>query len=160
MRKPSWFTAVSVTLCLSLASHPRALVADPTPPLAPEIPAKFAPPTDAADYDRREVMIPMRDGVKLHTVIVVPRGARGLPIILTRTPYNASKRAERAVSNRMAATLPISDDQFSDGSFIRVYQDVRGKYGSQGDYVMTRPLRGPLNNSKVDHATDTYDPLA
>jgi putative CocE/NonD family hydrolase len=157
MRKPSLFTVVSLVLCLSLTARP--LVAEPTPPLAPEIPARFARPTDAADFDRREVMVAMRDGVKLFTVILVPRGAHRLPIILTRTPYNASKRAERAVSNRLAATLPVSDDQFSDGSFIRVYQDVRGKYGSEGDYVMTRPLRGPLNNSKVDHATDTYDAI-
>ena len=156
MRMPSLFTAVFATLSLSLA--PRA-VAEPTPPLAPEIPAKFTPPTDTADYERREVMVAMRDGVKLHTVIVVPRGAKRLPIILTRTPYNAGKRAERTVSNRLAATLPVSDDQFADGSFIRVYQDVRGKYGSEGDYVMTRPLRGPLNASKVDHSTDTYDTI-
>jgi putative CocE/NonD family hydrolase len=159
MRTPRLFTAASVALCLSLAARPHALVAEPTPPLAPEIPAKFTPPTDAADYDRREVMVAMRDGVKLHTVILVPRGAHRLPIILTRTPYHADKRAERAVSNRLAATLPLSDDQFADGSFIRVYQDVRGKYGSEGDYVMTRPLRGPLNDSKVDHATDTYDTI-
>src|SRR5215510_14431446 len=105
MRTPSLFLAASAVLCLSLASHPRALVAEPTPPLAPEIPAQFTRPTDAADYERREVLIAMRDGVKLHTVIVVPRGARRLPIILTRTPYNASKRAERTASNRMAATL-------------------------------------------------------
>jgi uncharacterized protein len=157
MRKPSLFTVVALVLCLSLTARP--LVAEPTPPLAPEIPARFARPTDAADYDRREVMVAMRDGVKLFTVILVPRGAHRLPIILTRTPYNASKRAERAVSNRLAATLPVSDDQFSDGSFIRVFQDVRGKYGSEGDYVMTRPLRGSLNNSKVDHATDTYDAI-
>jgi hypothetical protein len=50
MRKPGLFTAVSMTLCLSLATRPRALVAEPTPPLAPEIPAKFTPPTDAADH--------------------------------------------------------------------------------------------------------------
>jgi putative CocE/NonD family hydrolase len=159
MRTPSLSIAVSVTLCLSLASRPRALSADPTMPLAPEIPAKFTRPTDAADYERREVMIPMRDGVKLHTVILVPRGAHRLPIILTRTPYNASKRTERAVSNHLAATLSLGDDQFADGTFIRVYQDVRGKYGSEGDYVMTRPLRGPLNDSKVDHATDAYDTI-
>jgi putative CocE/NonD family hydrolase len=101
----------------------------------------------------------MRDGVKLHTVVLVPRGAARLPIILTRTPYNASKRTERTVSNRLAGTLSIGDDQFADGTFIRVYQDVRGKYGSEGDYVMTRPLRGPLNDSKVDHSTDAYDTI-
>ena len=56
-------------------------------------------------------MIPMRDGVKLHAVIVVPKGATHAPILLTRTPYNASKRAERSRSTRMAATLPVSDER-------------------------------------------------
>ena len=145
---------LGVALALTAAGR-----AEPTPPLAPDIPAKFTPPTDAADHDRREVMIAMRDGVKLHTVILVPRGARRAPIVLTRTPYNASKRTERAVSNRLAGTLGTGDDYLADGSYIRVYQDIRGKYGSEGDYVMTRPLRGPLNNSKVDHSTDAYDTI-
>jgi putative CocE/NonD family hydrolase len=159
MRNLPLSLAGCAALCLALTAHPRAGVAEPTPTLAPEIPASFQRPTDAADYDRRELMIAMRDGVKLHTVILVPRGAQRLPIILTRTPYNATKRAERSISNRLAATLPLSDDQFSDGTFIRVYQDVRGKYGSEGDYVMTRPPRGPLNSSKVDHSTDTFDTI-
>jgi putative CocE/NonD family hydrolase len=134
-------------------------VAAPTPPLQPDIPATFTPTTPPADYDKREVMIPMRDGVKLHTVIVVPRGAHRAPIILTRTPYNASKRAERIPSTHLADILPIGDDAFADGSYIRVFQDIRGKYGSEGDYVMTRPIRGPLNNSAVDHSTDAYDTI-
>ena len=46
-----------------------------------------------------------------------------------------------------------------DGGYIRVIQDVRGKYGSEGDYVMNRPLHGPLNPTAVDHATDTYDTI-
>src|SRR5262245_6074579 len=83
------------------------LAAEPTPPLAPDIPATFVPPTQAAEYDRREVMIAMRDGVKLHTVILVPRGARRAPIVLTRTPYNADKRAQRSPSYQLAATLPM-----------------------------------------------------
>jgi len=145
-----------VVLAAALAVPGRA---EPTPPLAPDIPAKFTPPTDAADHERREVMIAMRDGVKLHTVILVPRGAKRAPIVLTRTPYNASKRTERAVSNQLAGTLGPGDDYLADGSYIRVYQDIRGKYGSEGDYVMTRPLRGPLNNSKVDHSTDAYDTI-
>ena len=149
-------SGVVLGVALGLTAAGRA---EPTPPLAPDIPAKFTPPTDAADHDRREVMIAMRDGVKLHTVILVPRGARRAPIVLTRTPYNASKRTERAVSNRLAGTLGTGDDYLADGSYIRVYQDIRGKYGSEGDYVMTRPLRGPLNNSKVDHSTDAYDTI-
>ena len=50
-------------------------------------------------------------------------------------------------------------DVISEGDYIRVVQDLRGKYGSEGDYVMNRPLRGPLNPTKVDHATDTYDTI-
>jgi putative CocE/NonD family hydrolase len=133
--------------------------AAPTPPLAPDVPATFTPSTPPADYDKRDVMIAMRDGVKLHTVIVVPHGAKRAPIILTRTPYNATKRAERVPSTHLADILPIGDDAIADGSYIRVFQDVRGKYGSEGDYVMTRPLRGPLNSSAVDHSTDAYDTI-
>ena len=58
-----------------------------------DIPKAFTAPTANHDYVKREVMIPMRDGVKLHTVIVLPKGAQDAPILLTRTPYNASKRA-------------------------------------------------------------------
>jgi putative CocE/NonD family hydrolase len=130
-----------------------------TPPLTPDIPATFETPTASYDYVRRVVMIPMRDGVKLYTVIIIPRGARRAPAILTRTPYNAAKRTERNQSPRMLATLPEGDDVFVADGYIRVFQDVRGKYGSEGDYVMTRPLKGPLNSSQVDHSTDAYDTI-
>src|SRR5215470_19720869 len=133
------------------------LAAQQTPPLTPDIPARFDEPTSGYDYVKRDVMIPMRDGVKLHTVIVVPKGARNAPMLLTRTPYDASARAERSKSTSMVATLSLFDEPFAADGYIRVYQDVRGKYGSEGDYVMTRPLRGPLNNSSVDHSTDAYD---
>ena len=135
-----------------------------TPPLAPDVPAKFVAPSESNDYVRRVVEIPMRDGVKLHTVIVIPKGAIGtdskkVPIILTRTPYNADKRSERSISRSMLGTMPQGDEVFVRSGYIRVFQDVRGKYGSAGDYVMTRPLIGPLNNSKVDHSTDAYDTI-
>src|SRR5207244_1199258 len=116
-------------------------------------------PTGSFDYVKREVMIPMRDGVKLHTVIVVPKGARNAPTIMTRTPYNATRRTERTQSTRMLAILPEGDEVFAADGYIRVFQDVRGKYGSEGEYVMTRPLRGPLNASMVDHSTDAYDTI-
>ena len=133
--------------------------AQTTPPMTPDIPKKFDAPTSAYDYVKRDVMIPMRDGVKLHTVIVIPKGARNAPIILTRTPYNASKRTERNQSPYMLATLPEGDEVFVAAGYIRVFQDVRGKYGSEGEYVMTRPLSGPLNGSEVDHSTDAYDTI-
>ncbi len=124
-----------------------------------DIPKAVMAPTGNNDYVKREVMIPMRDGVKLYTVIVVPKGARNAPILLTRTPYNASKRAERTNSPHMLAMLPLSDEVFVNDGYIRVFQDVRGKYKSEGDYVMTRPVRGPLNTTSTDHVTDAYDTI-
>src|SRR5438874_783904 len=148
-----------VALALFTAVIGSLLSAQQTPPLTPDIPKKFDAPLGAYDHVRREVMIPMRDGVKLHTVIVVPKGARNAPILLTRTPYNASGRAQRNASPHMVAALPLFDELFAADGYIRVYQDVRGKYGSEGEYVMTRPLRGPLNPTAVDHSTDAYDTI-
>src|SRR5215467_4233361 len=133
--------------------------AQTTPPMTPDIPKKFDAPTSAYDYVKRDVMIPMRDGVKLHTVIVVPKGARNAPIVLTRTPYNATKRLLRNDSPHMLSILGEGDDIFAGGDYIRVYQDVRGKYGSEGDYWMTKPVRGPLNPTQTDHVTDNWDTI-
>jgi uncharacterized protein len=124
-----------------------------------DIPKAFTAPTANQDYIKREAMIPMRDGVKLYTVIVVPKGATNSPILLTRTPYNASKRAARNKSTHMLSILPESDEVFVRAGYIRVFQDVRGKYKSEGDYVMTRPVRGPLNATATDHTTDAYDTI-
>jgi putative CocE/NonD family hydrolase len=124
-----------------------------------DIPKTFTSPVGAHDYIRREVKIPMRDGVKLFTVIVVPKGARNAPMLLTRTPYNASKRAARNDSPHMIAALPQGDEVFVEAGYIRVFQDVRGKYKSEGDYLMTRPVRGPLNPTATDHVTDAYDTI-
>jgi putative CocE/NonD family hydrolase len=126
---------------------------------AGDIPAQFKPVDTANDYIKREVMIPMRDGTKLYTVIVIPKAATNAPIVLTRTPYNAKARANRSDSASMLATLPLADEIFVKGGYIRVYQDIRGKYGSEGDYVVTRPVIGPLNPTKVDHVTDAYDTI-
>ena len=129
--------------------------------LPSEMPPKFQPVTAGFDYVKRDVMIPMRDGVKLHTVIIVPKGAKNAPMLLTRTPYNATAQVSHAASSHLGPTLSGYDNPTEvivEGGYIRVVQDVRGKYGSEGDYVMTRPLHGPLNPTPVDHATDTYDP--
>lgn len=147
--------ALSVSLALAAAVPAQAQ----TPPMAKDIPDSFSAPTQYNDYEKREVMIPMRDGVKLHTVIVVPKGARRAPIILTRTPYNASRRAQRNASPSRLAMLPQGDEVFAADGYIRVFQDVRGKFGSEGDYVMTRPARGPLNATGIDHTTDAWDTI-
>ncbi|HLH06299.1 MAG TPA: CocE/NonD family hydrolase [Terriglobales bacterium] len=135
------------------------IAASQTSPLEPDIPKKFEPATQSYDYIKRDAMIPMRDGVKLHTVIVIPKGAHNAPLILTRTPYNASKRAQRSQSPHMLDILPEGDEVFVKDGYIRVFQDIRGKYGSEGDYFMTRFLRGPFNTSNTDESTDAYDTI-
>ena len=127
------------------------------PALQSDIPSGFVPPTAAYDYTKREVMIPMRDGVHLHTVLIVPKGASHAPILLTRTPYDASTRLKRAPSLHAIGTVPQGDEPFVADGYIRVFEDVRGKYGSEGDFVMTRPPIGPLNRTHVDETTDAWD---
>ena len=131
-------------------------------PLPTEMPAILRPTNDGFDYIRRDTMIAMRDGVRLHTVVLVPKGASRAPILLTRTPYNANDLTTHAQSSHLGPILNGYDNALEviiAGGYIRVVQDVRGKYGSEGDYVMNRPLRGPLNPTTVDHATDTYDTI-
>src|SRR5207237_5553477 len=105
----------------------------------------------------------MRDGVKLHAVILVPKGAlakKSPPTLPTRTPYNATELTSHAQSAHLGPILNGYDNASEvivEGGYIRVVEDIRGKYGSEGDYVMNRPLHGPENPTPVDHATDTYD---
>ena len=132
------------------------------PDFPSEIPASGAPVTSSFDYAKRDVMIPMRDGVKLHTVILVPKGAKNAPILLTRTPYGANDLVSHKNSPHLGPTLYGYDnatDVIVEGAYIRVVQDVRGKHGSEGDYIMNRPLHGPQNPTPVDHSTDTYDTI-
>ena len=132
------------------------------PALPSETPAEFKPVTSSFDYERREAMIAMRDEVKLHTVIMVPKGAKNAPILLTRTPYNADELTAHVMSSHSGAMLQGYDnatDVILEGGYIRVVQDIRGKHGSEGDYIMNRPLHGPQNPTPVDHATDTYDTI-
>jgi putative CocE/NonD family hydrolase len=145
-------------VCWPAAERP-AIAADALPS---ETPAAFLERVDSFDYVKREVMIPMRDGVKLQTLILIPRGAQRAPILLTRTPYGATERITKNSSAHVSALIDstdVADDAVVNGGYIRVMQDVRGKHGSEGGYVMNRPLRGPLNPSEVDHSTDTYDTI-
>jgi len=149
-----------LAFCSLFAAGIAAAATPATPPTLPsDTPATFTPLTDSFDYVKREVMIPMRDGVKLKTFILVPKGAAHAPMLMTRTPYDASERVMHFDSPHLAAAVPQMDDTAVAAGYIIVFQDVRGKYGSEGDYVMNRPLTGPLNLSGVDHATDTYDTI-
>ena len=155
-------TLLTVLAAVFLFVESAAKISGQVPTLPSETPVKLEPTNDGFDYVRREVMIPMRDGVKLHTVILVPKGAKGAPILLTRTPYDATGLTTHAQSSHLGPILNGYDNATEviiEGGYIRVVQDVRGKHGSEGDYVMNRPLHGPQNPTPVDHATDTYDTI-
>jgi hypothetical protein len=123
-----------------------------------DIPAKFKPVAEAHHYALREVMIPMRDGVRLHSFIVIPEGLTHAPILLSRTPYGAAQSLHRDAAS-IDGLLNLANAQLANAGYILVIQDIRGRYGSEGDYRMLRPLIGPLNATKVDHATDAYDTI-
>jgi putative CocE/NonD family hydrolase len=123
-----------------------------------EIPDNFVMPTAQNDYVKRTEMIAMRDGVKLCTVIVIPKGAKNAPIVLTRTPYNAKERVAND-NPSIYELLPETDQDFAHAGYIRVFQDIRGKYGSEGAFEMTRPPRGPLNGTTTDETTDAWDTI-
>jgi putative CocE/NonD family hydrolase len=145
-----------LALALSLASLPSLGQGKST---ESDIPPQFKAPASDHNYTKLVEMIPMRDGVKLYTVIVIPKGATHAPILLTRTPYDAAGRAARTESPHMLDELPLSDEVFVKAGYIRVFQDVRGKYGSEGAYFMTPPPIGPLNSSGIDDTTDAYDTI-
>ncbi len=113
-----------------------------------------------ADYVRRTVMVPMRDGTKLYTVIVMRKGTTDAPILLSRTPYDADGATTRNRSQKIEEILPVMDKEFVNDGYIRVYQDIRGIHRSEGEYVMNRPLAGtPLNDTGIDNSTDAYDTI-
>jgi putative CocE/NonD family hydrolase len=151
--------------CLALAALlfvSLPVIAQNTPAYPSETPAHFQPTNAGFDYQRRDVMISMRDGVKLHTVILVPNGAKNAAILLTRTPYDATALTSHEQSSHLSPILQGYDnavDVIVDGGYIRVVQDIRGKYGSEGDYIMNRPIHGPQNPTPIDESTDTYDSI-
>jgi putative CocE/NonD family hydrolase len=105
-----------------------------------------------SQFDRTEAEIPMRDGVKLHTLVYVPKEAKGpLPIIFIRTPYGIDGRPERNFQNYLK-------DLVDDG-YIFAFQDIRGRFRSEGTFVMTRPARDAGDPKSIDEASDTQDTI-
>ena len=105
-------------------------------------------------FEKKEVMVPMRDGVKLHTEIYTPRDAHeALPMLMERSPYGISG-GPQGYSNHLYS----AQDFYADG-YIFVYQDIRGRYGSEGNFEMNRPLHDPQDAKGVDESTDTYDTI-
>ena len=118
--------------------------------LTPAVPHLQSDPT-ADQFTVRDVMIPMRDGVKLHTKIYTPKNqSTPLPLVMKRTPYGIEGSAGNFVSYLKA---------LAEEGYIFVFQDLRGKFGSEGTFVMQRPPRGPGNPSPLDEGTDTYDTI-
>jgi len=108
---------------------------------------------------RRELMIPMRDGVKLFTVVMMKKGVQNAPVLLSRTPYDASGQTGRVASQRIVDVLEVMDAEFVEDGYIRVYQDIRGMHKSEGEWVLNRPLSGPLNDTGIDESTDAFDTI-
>jgi hypothetical protein len=127
--------------------------------MTPDVVAKYDQVMPWADFVRREVMVPMRDGTKLYTVIVFKKGATNEPMLLSRTPYDAHGSTHRNASQRIVDILPAMDADFVNDGYIRVYQDIRGIHRSQGNWVLTRPIAGPLNKTGIDESTDAYDTI-
>jgi putative CocE/NonD family hydrolase len=113
-----------------------------------------ARPNLPALFEKKEVMIAMRDGVKLHTEIYAPKNAKeALPIFLERTPYGIS-----AEDKGYSPKLYRYSHMIADG-YVFVFQDIRGRYGSEGQFVMNRPVHDAGNAKGIDESTDTYDTI-
>lgn len=115
----------------------------------------FRKAVTGADFTVSEEMVPMRDGVRLYTVILTPTGLNEpLPVLLLRTPYNANKGS----GNHSASTLKEAlGTQFMGQDYIYVFQDIRGRYRSEGDFFMYRAPIGPFNQTTTDETTDAWD---
>src|SRR6188768_1284999 len=131
----------------------------PITPMTPDVIDKYEQTLPGADFIRREAMVPMRDGVKLYTTIVMKKGTANGPILLSRSPYDAHHSTHRNASQRIVDILEVMDAEFAEDGYIRVYQDLRGLHRSEGTYVLNRPLAGPLNDTGIDESTDAYDTI-
>lgn len=109
-------------------------------------------PDPTAAFHKSEVMIAMRDGVRLNTEIYVPKDAReALPILMIRTPYGIGQYPRYAF-------MEYLKDLAADG-YIFAFQDIRGRYKSEGTFVMQRPPRDPKDPNAIDEGTDAYDTI-
>lgn len=147
-RGRGWRRAV-IALALAAAALPMGVGVAPN-----TLSAQSLSPADSArvaSFERNEVMIPMRDGVKLHTIIYTPKAqSAALPFILTRTPYGI---------NGSAGNFSTSYAEMADEGYIFVFQDIRGRFTSEGEFVMLRPPRDRKDAKAIDESTDTYDTI-
>jgi putative CocE/NonD family hydrolase len=145
--------------CAAMVALTVTAATPPVTPMTPDVMDKYEQVLPSADFIRRDAMVPMRDGVKLYTSIVMKKGASHAPILLSRSPYDAHHSTHRNNSQRGVDVLEVMDAEFFDDGYIRVYQDIRGLHRSEGEWVLNRPLAGPVNPTGIDEATDAYDTI-
>ena len=131
----------------------------PPDTLRSDIVADFKPPADETDYLLRQVMIPMRDGVRLRALIAMRKGVTRGPLLLERTPYGADSVAFHSGGEHLAARVSLMNRPFVEDGYILVWEDIRGRSQSEGTFVLNRPLAGPLNPTGIDEATDAFDSI-
>jgi len=146
LRRTVILTIAAAAIFLAYAAHAPGRSVRAQHPLAPDYTGTF---------DKLEVMIPARDGVKLHTEIYTPKNTTTpLPILFERTPYGIS-----SPNHGYSSMLGRYDAMMPDG-YIFVFQDIRGRYGSEGKFVMLHPVHDPATDPRgIDEATDTYDTI-
>ncbi len=110
-----------------------------------------AQPKADARFERTAALVPMRDGTKLFTTLHVPKDAKNPAIILLRTPYGIDGRTEKLLQNYFK--------ELADDGYAFALQDIRGRFKSEGTFVMTRPARDPKDPKAVDEASDTHDTI-
>lgn len=144
------FTVSAIAIVLSLAPDSSVLAQSGTPAAAPK--------DVRATYAKSVYRIPMRDGAKLYTVVYSPRDtSTTYPLLLNRTPYSVSPYADDEYREHVGPSLPFEAEKY-----IFVYQDVRGRFMSEGEYVNVRPqLAGAAakDPKAIDESTDTYDTI-
>ena len=109
-------------------------------------------------FEKSEVMIPMRDGVKLYTVIITPKDRTGpLPILFERTPYGVTVDPGKTESDSPWSRFTASAEFLINDGYIFAFQDIRGRFKSEGQFVMQRPPRNRTQQGSIDESTDAYD---
>ncbi len=106
-------------------------------------------------FNKKEYMIPMRDGIKLHTTVYIPKNnSKKYPILMIRTPYSSYPYGEDKYPGMLGPSKTLMQR-----GYIFVIQDVRGKFMSEGKYVNMRPIIKNKKNNEIDETTDTYDTI-
>src|SRR5207244_1787870 len=148
---PLWYTIARHSSAESMRHLVYTLVASLL--IAPAARSQASRPS--VDLDSIETMVPMRDGIKLHTTVFFRKDlSENLPIIFVRTPYGIAG-GSRAVGGGSGAYGELAQE-----GYIFAFQDIRGRYKSEGQFVMLRQFRDKKNTKAIDESTDTYDTIA